>query len=92
MMLRANLSARFFGFYGARMFWGREAELPGEYQQAVEAVDDHAQAAGAAALSAGDVPVAVPALEFRRILSLARERGERVTVRNTVLPPWANHA
>lgn len=92
MMLTASppLSARYFGFYGARMFWGREAELPGGYQHTA-LVDDGALAAEVAA-SAGDVAVAVPALEFRRILALARGRGQRFSVTYTVLPPWAKHA
>ena len=98
MMSAVGASARYFGYYGSRMFWQREADIPGS---------DYSPGMGwstpAITLATGGengnnqtgsspTPVAVPTYELRRLLVFAREKGEPFSVTYTRLPDWAKHS
>ena len=82
-----NASGRYFEFYAARNYFDRPTDhaKTALHDSSVGAsVTDRARQARS---SANDPPYVVPAYELRRVLSLARARGEAFRLAYTRLPP-----
>ena len=83
----AGASPKYFGAYCARMFWGREADLPVEGTIG----NDVSATAEDCSSTASPPPYALTSYELRRVLAMAREHGERFRVTYTRLPPELSH-
>mmetsp|Transcript_99119 Transcript_99119/g.278621 ORF Transcript_99119/g.278621 Transcript_99119/m.278621 type:complete len:166 (-) Transcript_99119:52-549(-) len=87
-MKGAGASARYFGAYYARIYWG---EMRTEWKIG-STIGDNASTPDSVPGSGSSMPYGLTAYELRRLLALAREHGKRFSITYTRLPPAAIHA
>mmetsp|Transcript_3191 Transcript_3191/g.6116 ORF Transcript_3191/g.6116 Transcript_3191/m.6116 type:complete len:652 (+) Transcript_3191:35-1990(+) len=80
LLVGIGASARYFELYAARNFYGRSEDL--------NASALHNRKEGSSSARLDDPPYAQPAYEMRRVLALAREKGEAFDLIYTKLPNY----